>query len=442
MVGDMHAVMWKDNIRCTSCVQSSAYITRHHVDGKHVKGFFRSSVLSLAKATAIMKWRWDQGRLQYFGIDNVRAMAHVLVGLDGVPVGRAATEDFLDTPLKQGTGLPFARPDNYPLWRNYKRVFECSMLASVLDGRLQVSEMCQRLATNPDYGSDEFLYDFIPRFQYPYPAFEKEQQNEVREVYPFCAIGKLLVSAALLRKRGITLEDIFTKLIGNDATGTETLEQIARLPRTNYTPEGDEVRQLREMVAFISQLSFLKWTGDMLMLDMSSEQLAEANNLDVLFAPRPVADGVAPLFYRMTALDAGLPKPYSALPASLDDQLFLEGGKTRIAHLRIERSPLLRRMFINLNPEPLCDACERDMREVYPWTSYMIEIHHLLPLGSPLTVQLSGTSLEDVAGLCPNCHKSVHSYYGKWLSSKGQRDFRSKDEAKEVYHMVQMEIRS
>ncbi|MFZ1691889.1 MAG: hypothetical protein WAT74_01720, partial [Flavobacteriales bacterium] len=245
-----------------------------------------------------------------------------------------------------------------------------------------------------------------------------------------------------VRKRGITLEDIFTKLIGNDATGTETLEQIARLPRTNYTPEGDEVRQLREMVAFISQLSFLKWTGEMLMLDMSSEQLAEANNLDVLFAPRPIAAGVAPLFYRMTALDAGLPKPYSALPASLDDQIFLEGGKTRIAHLRIERSPLLRRMFINLNPEPLCDACERDMREVYPWTSYMIEIHHLLPLGSPLTVQLSGTSLDDVAGLCPNCHKSVHAYYGKWLSSKDQRDFRSKDEAKEVYHMVQKEIRS
>lgn len=388
-----------------------------------------------------MKWRWDQGRLQYFGIDNVRSMARVLVSLDGVPVGRAAREDFLDVPLRQGTGLPFA-PESYAVWRNYKRVFECSMLASAIEGRLVVSDICRRLATNPDYGSDEYLYDFIPRFRYPYPAFEKEQQNEVREVFPFCAIGKLLVSATHLRRRGITLEDIFSLLIGNDVTGTESLEQIARLPRTNYTPEGDEGRQLREMVAFISQLSFLKWTGEMLMLDLNNEQLVEANNLDVLFTPKPVNAGAAPLFYRMTALDAAIPKPFGALPASLDDHIFLEGGKSRIAHLRIERSPLLRRMFINLNPDPLCDACDRDMREVYPWTSYMIEIHHLLPLGSPLTVQLNGTSLNDVAGLCPNCHKSVHAFYGQWLNSKGQRDFQSKDEAKEVYYMVQKQIRS
>lgn len=89
------------------------------------------------------------------------------------------------------------------------------------------------------------------------------------------------------------------------------------------------------------------------------------------------------------------------------------------------------------NPRKSMDWWWRKLRRSLFYAEY-----RLLPLGSPLTVQLSGTSLEDVAGLCPNCHKSVHAYYGKWLSSKDQRDFRSKDEAKEVYHMVQKEIRS
>lgn len=418
----------------------ASYFTRRANDDISVKEPNQMSGLSLSKVSGHMKWRWDQGRLQYLAVDNVRAMAQVLVGLDGVPVGQGVKEDFLAGPLREGTGLPFA-PVRYRVWRNYKRMFECSMLASVIDGRLRVSDICNRIATNLEYGPDEFLYDLIPRFQYPYPAFEKEQQNEVHEVYPFCAMGKLLINATLMGKRGITLSDIFSKLVGNGATGTETIEQIGRLPNTGYQPNDVEVRQLREMVAFCSQLSFLKWTGDELVLDMNLEQLVESQYLEGLFSPRPTEKGAAPLFYRITTLGEDIPKPFNSMPASLDDHIFLEGGKSRVSHLRIERSPLLRRMFINLNPEPLCDACELDMRERYPWTMYMLEIHHLLPLGSPLTVRSTGTSLDDVAGLCPNCHKSVHAYYGKWLGSKGQPDFRTKDEAREVYELVKQDIR-
>ena len=392
----------------------------------------------------IMKWRWDQGRLTYFAVDNMRATAKVLQSLDGVIIeGKGPTEDPLDKPLKEGTGLPFkrGRKNTHTIWRNYKRVFECSMLASAIDGRLHVSEICTRFATNDEYGADEYLYDFIPRFVYPYPAFDKEQKPEGPEVFPFCAIGKLLMSATILGKRGITLSDVFTKLIGNKVTGVEDLEFYGRLQPTNYQPEdNDEKRQLREMLVFCGQLSFMKWTGSELMLDLSKDQLVQSNFLSDLFLPRPIVAGTGPLFYRLTSLDAALPKPFNSMPTSLDDDIFLEGGKNRVSHLRIERSPLLRRMYINANPEPYCHTCERDMRDEYPWTVYMIEVHHLLPLNSPLVVKLKGTSLDDVAGVCPNCHKSIHAFYGVWLKERDQHDFKSKEEARSVYEIVKNEI--
>lgn len=392
-------------------------------------------------ATYSMKWRWDQGRLPYFAVDNIRAMARALSTIDGVPVGGGG-EDHLRAPLEQATGLDFPPKGDarYPVWRNFKRVFECSMLASTVDQRLRVSDICRRLAVNEDYGADEYLYDFIPRFTYPFPAFS-EQTSDGPEVYPFCAIGKLLVSSVMVGRMGITLADVFDKLIGNYVTGTEDLRTYAELPHSGYQPVGDEERQLREMLVFCSQLSFLKWTGTELILDVSADFLADANWLLDLFTPRPVVGGAGALFYRMTSLGTELPKPFNSLPASLDDDIFLEGGKSRMSHLRIERSPLVRRLYIAYNPEPLCDTCEKDMRVVYPWTTYMLEVHHLLPLSSPLVVELNGTSLMDVTGLCPNCHKSVHAYYGTWLKDREQHDFRSKDEAREVYELVKNDIR-
>jgi len=104
-----------------------------------------------------------------------------------------------------------------------------------------------------------------------------------------------------------------------------------------------------------------------------------------------------------------------------------------VEHFRVDRSPLLRKYYVSQNPHPICAMCGMDIKEKYPWTNYMIDIHHLLPLSSAIAITTKGTSLEDIVGLCPSCHRSVHIYYDKWLKSMGQEDFKSKEEAHAVY---------
>jgi len=69
----------------------------------------------------------------------------------------------------------------------------------------------------------------------------------------------------------------------------------------------------------------------------------------------------------------------------------------------------------------------------YPWTDNLLEIHHLLPLSSAITITGEGTSLEDIVGLCPNCHRSVHIFYRRWFEENLVNDFSSKNQAREVY---------
>jgi Fe-S oxidoreductase len=44
-----------------------------------------------------------------------------------------------------------------------------------------------------------------------------------------------------------------------------------------------------------------------------------------------------------------------------------------------------------------------------------------------------GASLNDIVGLCPSCHRSIHIHYPKWLKGTGQEDFNSNAEAIDVY---------
>ena len=81
----------------------------------------------------VLRWRWDQGRLDYFLYENILRIARALVRLDGVPLN--TREDLLREPLMQGVELPFA-PSHYKVWRNYARVFACSMLATQVNHRL------------------------------------------------------------------------------------------------------------------------------------------------------------------------------------------------------------------------------------------------------------------------------------------------------------------
>jgi predicted HNH restriction endonuclease len=119
---------------------------------------------------------------------------------------------------------------------------------------------------------------------------------------------------------------------------------------------------------------------------------------------------------------------------------FIEGKRKRVEHFRVDRSPLLRKYYREKNNRPVCHMCHMDVSAKYPWTDYLLDIHHLLPLSSSLAITTKGTSLQDIVGLCPTCHRSIHIYYTKWLRRKGQDDFLSRTEAMDVYVSATKEI--
>lgn len=387
-------------------------------------------------------WRWDQGRLSYFNYDNLKRISRVLVSLEGVEINM---RDFdpLRLPLESETGLPFA-PDRYKVWRNYKRVFECSLLATGVDNRLFVSDICRTIAAGSEIDVDEYLSLVLPRFRFPFPAFQDYNPSDI-QIYPFCAILKYLISTfKATGQAALTLEETFSFIIGNNCTGREPLEHYLHLTPSNREPQGDERRQVREMLIFISQLSILKWYGGRLVLDVSGADLAEYEDFVHLLTPRELSNPSSireEEFARITRLGDEIVYPFQLQSReSPIDVGFTEGQRVRVTHVKIERSPLLRRIYFEKYPQTICNMCECDTHDRYPWTENLLEIHHLLPLSSALVVSGSGTSLEDVVPLCPTCHRSVHVYYKQWLNAMNVSDFSNRSEAVEAYSEAKRQL--
>lgn len=389
------------------------------------------------------EWRWDQGRILYFQYDILKETARILCKYDGKNINDNQIADEFRQSLVEGVGLPFA-PSNYKVNRNYSRVFQCSLLATTKNKReLVVSDICKKLASNNAgfESADEYFIEIVNRFRFPFPAFQEYNTKDIR-TYPFVAIIKYLISLKLKgNEPSVTLQEIGNFIVGNNCTGKEDIEYYKYLNPSKFDFDDVTLRQVREMVVFIGQLSFLKIFDRKLYLDVSSNQeaLAILNNLLKPYDHQPLQDKVEE-FLALTSLKQGIIIPTQIelsgvkLPGiDFSDKEFVEGKRKRVYHLRIERSPLLRRAYIQLHPEPVCDACKIHIKEKYPWVGYMLDLHHLLPLSSVIRTADSGTSLEDLVGLCPSCHRAIHLYYSKWLKSNSQEDFKSKKEAMQVY---------
>lgn len=380
-----------------------------------------------------MKWRWDQGRLTYFNFNNLRIIANIIQQFNGIELN---SEDFIRNPLVNATGLPFS-PETYSVWRNYKRVFECSLLATSSNGRLVASDLCKEFNRENGFISnvDDYFSWYIPRFRYPFPAFKEYNCNE-SSIFPFCSLLKYLV--ALKRQSleaKITLADVFSILIANSCTGFEEVEYYYAMNRQSVQYSDVEKRQVREMLIFLSQASIFKWFNDSLYLDVSRDDIDTPEFMNLLrpFSEPPLQSKFED-FLSLTSYIQG-----SEISTKLHDrenaadEIFIEGNRTRVTHLRIERSPLLRTKYIEKNPDPVCNMCGQNMFSIYPWTTYLIEMHHVMPLSSAIMINTNGTSLDDMIGLCPSCHRSIHIYYRNYLNSLQQDDFLDKDEARQAY---------
>jgi len=375
-------------------------------------------------------WRWDQGRLEYFLFDNLRAIAVCLADLDGIEINPPSA-DPLRPVLESGTGLPFS-PSHYRLWRNYARVFGCSLLATKAGKHLVVSDFCQKIADGTLANADDYLNLLIQRFRFPSPIFESYDPSEP-VAYPFVALLKYLQSRAEKEPYpSVTIDEVFSCVIGNGCTGLETAGFYQNLRPTSHRAVGDQERQVREMLLVASQFSFLKWANKRLCLDASFDLKSLLAALSLSTAP-PLADRTEEFIgqTKLTALPALLLlKQHTEMPT---DFLFTEGKRTRATHLKIERSPLLRKIYFEKHPQVRCDMCALEPRKRYPWTDNLLDIHHLLPLASGVAVTLAGTSLADIVPLCPNCHRSVHAFYKNWLNARQATDFKNTAEARAVY---------
>lgn len=258
-----------------------------------------------------------------------------------------------------------------------------------------------------------------------------------------CSVEYLIAQFETEITSFISLEETFSKIIGNNCDGTEDLNFYRNLKITNRKPVGDEQRQVREMLIFVSQLSILKWYNNRLFLDVSASDLAKYKNFEALITPNfinpdPIREKD---FIALTSINLSDIKPFEIQSRELvSDDIFTEGRRIRVTHIKIERSPLLRKLYFNTYPTTTCNMCTNDIKKKYPWIDNILELHHILPLASPLTVTSSGTSLKDIVPLCPNCHRSVDAYYKIWLNTHLVSDFQSRKEALEIYNQAKSKI--
>ena len=194
------------------------------------------------------------------------------------------------------------------------------------------------------------------------------------------------------------------------------------------------------MLIFISQLSYLSWIRGQLFIDPEFINSLSNNELQEVITPKISSRDKNP--------DMEIQRMFGVInessyllkltgSSSIDDITFVEGKKIRVSHIRTERNRnVVDYYFRNIGNPSLCDVCNVEVKDRYPWVKNLIEVHHILPLASPIQVEQDGTSIKDLVGLCPNCHRATHAYYRSYLREYNINDFESNDHAKEVYGMV------
>ena len=143
-------------------------------------------------------WRWDQGRLDYFQFDEIKKISLALMDFDCKKLSRGNEPDALRLILEAYSDRPFA-PANYKVWRNYKRVFGCQLLATEINGVMYATDLCKEIATGK-IDANEYLINLSRRFYFSSPIFEDYNHTD-QQIFPICAIIKFLVSRYIYLRR-------------------------------------------------------------------------------------------------------------------------------------------------------------------------------------------------------------------------------------------------
>lgn len=382
-------------------------------------------------------WNWEQGRLHYFQYDELRTVSRFVV-----------SNDIRNAPahvIRSETGLDFL-PVHYTPWRNYARVYKLCLIVSEVGDTGAATDIARILAKPGVVTCDEYLHFLAEATTDPSPALSSWKHNG-RIRYPLCfALKYILANIAVKQSNISAINEIIGAYVSSDFDGDEdNADFVALLNRdVDYRDTlrpfrgRDRLRQARESIKFLCQLSYLHTYRNDIIATLSPE---DASTIFESIAPVGgirLLDGDEEIQRLATLFRDGSVHDFFDYPSTTisdqSDSGFVEGSKVKKSHIVIERNSRLRTLFFSTRPSSICDACEIDTRAKYPWTDRVLDMHHVLPLSSGTRVDSRvGTLLEDLIAICPTCHRSIHKYYDTYLAKVQRADFSDKAEAHQIY---------
>lgn len=377
-------------------------------------------------------WRWDQGHIGYFEFETVRRIAKFVVNNDFRSASR--------TQLIAATGRDFKAPVGYSPWRNYARALKVCLLVSEAGAVAMPTAAAHVLATD-NVTSDEYLHFLVRATTEPGPAFDNYDASAEFRFPLLFGLKYLLALVASETSRSVAIDQIISAFYHSGFTGEEDDSAFIYLVSQEF-PEGfDDVRQERESLRVMSQISYLHSDRSTIYVSLDPD---DARNifaeLDPISGPFAV-QGAQEIQRRAALFQGGSDMDSLAYTGTVLSEAaeagFIEGSKLKKTHIVIERNRQIRATFFKSNPTAICDLCKMNTHKTYPWAERVLDLHHLLPLASGRrTDNKSGTILSDLVPVCPTCHRSVHRFYDGWLKSNLRKDFENSSEARAVYQEI------
>lgn len=391
-------------------------------------------------------WKWDQGRMQYFQFDTLRVMAELINAYD--------FKNIEPNFIRRQTHLNFA-PATYTPWRNYSRIFKLCMLVVEKDSIAYPTAIANILSKPGIVTCDEYMHFIVEATTDPSPALTDWRQVEdgmsiLRN--PLCfSLKYVLAKVAIGMDSETSLLEIIGAYIFSGFTGAENDCDFIELLKHNHKflscTKGYDVRQAKESIKFISQISYLHIAANSNNIVAS---LCREDALNVFKSLHPISgpfckDGNDEIVRLANVFKDGSTHDFfdyeNSVTSNNFDSGFEEGNKIKKTHIVIERNSKIRNLFFKNRPTAICDTCNINTNLKYPWTERVLDLHHILPLSSGTRVDSrSGTILDDLIPVCPTCHRAIHRYYEIYLRQNLRTDFQSRDEAYQAYSFAKQEI--
>lgn len=382
--------------------------------------------------------------MQYFQYDNLRSIAGFVVKSD------LKNSDPIS--IREATKLDFSAPVSHSPWRNYARIFKLCLLVSEQNSKAMPTDVARILSRSGIVTCDEYLHFLIEATTDPSPALSDWAKIDSRVPIraPLCfSLKYLLAKVAGLGEYITSINEIIGAYMHSEFIGDENDTEFLGLmhERNTYIHliKGIDLRQARESIKFMSQISYLHNVGNNIVVSLSKEDAHDIfDSIHPISGPRE-PDGNAEIqrlarFFR----DGSEHDFFEYRGTMLSDEIesgFHEGSKVKKTHVIIERNAKLRVLYFEKFPVTACNSCNINTSRKYPWVDRVLDLHHILPLSSGTRVDSRiGTMLEDLVPVCPTCHRAIHKFYDDYLKVENKKDFANQNEARFVYRLAKQKI--